>query len=237
MTDTFNKNPDQGATAPNGDPSFSNQNPGDNPGASTEGNPSITAEDLAALQKKSEHAQTHISTLEAEAIEAKAEMVKMQERLDQAAKVEDLLKEKGDSTVDVDDLTNKTLKAVTDAMEAKEIAAKADSNFDIVSNTLTEKYGDKVDEAVKTAAVENDMSFDDMVNLARKNPKLALKLCNVEVQREAPPSQGSINPSAVFNQHQGEGQRPTVNVTELRTDRARVDNWNARMDAYLKTLN
>lgn len=242
MPNSFQQGADQGAN--NQDPqgqgtSFGQQNQGDNlsPPAD-EVTPTITAEDLATLTKRDEHAQGHIQTLEDEAKDLKTLMVEMQEKLDKAASVGDLLKDQGQqSAIDVDELTAKTVQAVKANLTAEQQEVKATENFDKVSTALTEKFGEKTDEAVKAACSENDMSFDEMVSLARKNPNLAMKLCDVKVKAEPQASLTSINTNAFQQNNQDLGQPQKVDVMNLRTDRERVDNFNSRLDAKLKELN
>lgn len=217
---------------------FQNANSDDNQNSDNGVKPIISAEDLASLQKRDTNAQTHITTLETETAELKTQMESMQVKLDKAADVEDLLRQQEGNQVNLDDLTDQAAKRVTDALDAKASKAKADSNFDAVSTALTASFGDKTDEAVNKACAENDMTFDEMVELSRKNPKLALKLCKVEVKPDQQPSSTTINTSALLNNFQQQEQIPaTVNVMELRTDRERVADFNRRMEAKLKELN
>lgn len=240
-SNSFQQGADQGTDNQDQDGqgnSFSDQNPGDNQDKGSNGvnNPSISAEDLAVLQKRDVNAQSHISTLENEAKDLNTRMVEMQEKLDKAASVEDLLKDQGQSTFDVDELTAKVTQNVTEGLSAEAKEAKAKGNFDNVATALTEKHGDKTDDAVKKACQENDMTFEDMVELARKNPKLAMKLCDVEVKPDQQPSRTSINSSALLDQNQQE-PTPKANVMDLRTDKARIEYMNQRLDAKYKELN
>lgn len=217
---------------------FSQANSDDNQTPPNEVKPIISPEDLASLQKRDTNAQTHITTLETETAELKTQMESLQAKLDRAADVEDLLRQNEGTPVDLDTLTDQAAAKVAAKLDAKANAAIADDNFDSVAAALTASFGDKTDEAVKVACQENDMSFDDMVELSRKNPKLALKLCNVEVKPDQQPSQTTINTSAMLNNLQQHQAPPaTVNVMELRTDKERVNDFNRRMEAKLKELN
>lgn len=237
MPESFQQGGDH---TPNGqdDQSFSKA-PDDNSNASTDGESSTLQPDaLAALQKRDEHAQSHITTLETEAADLKTLMVEMQEKLDKAAQVEELLRNKPEgSEFNLDDVTSKTTEGVLAALDARSLKEKADSNFDTVSTALTKQYGDKTDEAVKKACAENDMSFDEMIALSRKNPKLAMKLCDVDVKPDQQPSRTTINSSAVLNQYQQQDEAPKVNVMDLRTDRERVTDYERRLEAKIKQLN
>jgi len=235
MTDSFNTGGDQSSNPQ----SFSDQNSDDNQNSNTDGdNSTLTPEQLAALQKRDKHAQEHITNLEAETADLKTQMAEMQAKLDKAAQVEDLLNNQDQSNqpVDMDELTTKAVEKLQAQQDAKAAKELADSNFDKVSTALTEKYGEQTDEAVQKACEENDMTFQDMVALSKKNPKLAMKLCDVDVKPEQQATKPTINSSAVLDQFQGNQQPTKVNVMELRTDRERVEDYQRRLAEKLKTL-
>jgi hypothetical protein len=243
MTDTFLQGADQ-STAQGGQEgqgtNFATAGQGDNPGSASQAvTPLISEADLTALKKRDEHAQTHISTLEEEAKAYKAELEAAKVKLDQAAAVEDLLKDKGQeaSAYDVEAIASKAVERVTAKLQAESQHKVAETNFNTVSEALTQKFGDKADEAVKNACAENGMDFDEMVTLAKKNPKLAMKLCDVKVEVEAVASKGTINTSAAaFQGHQSQSNIPQKHLVDVRTDRERVDILNARLTAHCKKL-
>jgi len=233
MPNSFNKDQGQEGQGNN----FSNQNPDDNlnNGNGDVNKPMINADDLAALQKRDEHAQTHITTLEGEANDLKTRMAEMQDALDKAKSVESLLEEKDNQTqLTAEEVAAKAAVLVNDNLTAQGVKAQADANFADVSTALTAKFGDDTDEAVKTACEENGMTWDDMVELSKKNPKLAMKLCNVEKAPNAQAMSPTINTSAMQSNNQ---QAPVrKNVMELRTDRERVSNFQERMNTRIKEL-
>jgi len=232
MTTSFNQEENQEEAKAEGSQfnlkdSDDNQNPkGD--GVTT----SITEEELKALQKRDEHAQTHITTLEDEAKVLKDQITEMQTKLDKAKDVEDLLENQGKQQVNVEEITT----GVIEQLNAKELKAQQDENFNTVSTALTEKFGDKVDEEVKKAASENGLTFDEMVEMSRKNPKLALKLLDVKVKATPKPQQGSLNTSAFIETQQGVNP-PTKNVLELSSDKERVNDFQARLEAKVREMN
>ena len=201
--------------------------------------PTLSADDLAALQKRDTNAQSHITTLEAEAAQRKVELVALQDKLDQAANVEEVLRQKESTTVDVDDIVTKATQALASQQAATAAQDLEESNFKDVSDTLSSQYGaDKVDEAVKQACSENGMTWEDMVALAKANPLAAKRLCNVEVKAAAQPIQASINTSALLGQYQQSQETPPkVNVMDIRNDSDRVADFTRRMEAKLKELN
>ncbi len=237
---SFSADPAQTPEAQPQGTSFTPASVDDTPPTPPEGvTPQLSAEDVAALVKRDVHAQSHIVTLETETTDLKTQMVEMQSKLDLAATAQEVLEAQGQSTVNVDDIVTKATQALTAQQAATTAEQLATSNFQDVSNTLSEKYGtDKVDEAVKKACSENGMSWDEMVTLAKSNPLAAKRLCNVEVKPQAQPMQTSINSSAVLGSYQQQQQEtPKVNVMELRTDSDRVADYTRRMELKLKELN
>lgn len=242
MPDTFSTSGDQ-ATQTNDQggqgSDFSDSNTGDNQSSNTGvDNATITTEALAALTKREEHAQTHIITLETETSDLRTQMAEMQGKLDQAANVEDLLAQQGQSTVNADDVTVTVVQQVKDALKLEKVEELEDDNFTVVQEALNIQFGnERVDDAVKLACSENDMTWDEMVTLSRKNPKLALKLCNIEMKADQQPTSQSINTSALVDNYQQQEAPTKVNIMELRTDSARIANYENRLEQKLQELN
>lgn len=218
---------------------FTPDTPADTPAVPAEGvAPQISPEDLAALTKRDLNAQSHIATLEAEAVSRKTEYAEMQARLDQAATVEETLRQQESATVNVDDIVTKATQAMASQAAATAATEQANANFKDVSDTLSEQFGaDKVDAAVKQACAEAGMSWEQMVTLAKTNPVAAKKLCNVKPVSQAQPMQSSINTSAYMGQYQQQQETPKVNVMDLRNDTARVTDLEGRIAAKIKELN
>lgn len=200
--------------------------------------PTVTAEELAAIAKRDEHAQTHIKTLELEAENMRKYVEALEAKAEQAASVEELLnKETPPASVDVDGITTSVTEAVKQSLQEEKLVLTQNQNFEEVSRTLTEKFGTDVDSKIQEICSENAITFDEMVDLARKNPKLALKICDVKVEKPSTPSQTSINSAAFMAQNASHQQAQTpVNVMELRTDKSRVDDFNRRMESKLREL-
>ncbi len=245
MSTTFQTGADQG-TAPTQEPAvaqgttFTAPQVTDPSPAPVEGgtNLGISVEELSALRKRDEHAQNHISTLESEAAEYKAQLAELQAKLDQASSVDELLREREQSTVNVDEVTSQAVDRVKAALASEKAATLAQENFNTVSKALTEKYGKDVDVEVQRICAENDMSFEDMAELSRKNPKLALKLCGSEAKASVTPSSTStINSNAVLDNYQSGQQAPKKNVMELRTSKELADNYEQRLKAHLSKQN
>ncbi len=242
MTTSFTPAADPAATPEVAEPqgsNFSNANNGDPivPAVPEVATPAMSPTDLAALQTRDTHAQAHIATLEAEAASRKQEMLDMQGKLDQASTVEDVLRAKESATVDVDDIATKVAQTIKSQADAENLETLKTNNFATVSEALTEKFGMvDVDKNVQAICAENDMTWDDMVDLARKNPKLAMKLCDVEVKTVAQPTTPTINYNAFMAQNQNTLEQPTkVNVMDLRTDKDRVADFQRRMDEFTQS--
>lgn len=217
---------------------FTSANTDDNPAVALEGvTPQISTEDLAVLTKRDLNAQSHIATLEAEALARKTEYAEMQIKLDQAATVEETLRQQESATVNVDDIVTKATQAMATQAAATAATEQANANFKDVSDVLSEQYGaDKVDAAVKQACAEAGMTWEQMVTLAKSNPTAAKKLCNVKPVSQAQPMQSSINTGAYMGQYQQQQETPKVNVMDLRNDTERVNDLEVRIAAKLKEL-
>lgn len=236
MPESF-KSGDQ--ATPNQDPSGQGTSftgvPGDLQLTPNDGGNQMAPEDVSALVKKSEHAQNHIQTLEQENAQFKTQLADMQDKLKTAVSVEELLQgQKEVQDIDVDALTASVAAKVSGDLASQQATKVADDNWSTVTESLTKAFGDKTDEMVKKACMENDMSWDDMIEVAKKNPRLALKLCEVKVDHSATPSPtSSINTQALPGSLQP--QEPTkVNVMDLRTDSARVTDLYRRFDEFNK---
>lgn len=208
MTDTFNS-ADPAVVPPVTPPAVPNgQGTSFTPDGSEGGN-QLTAEQIAALQKRDINAQTHITTLEAENEKFRAEMLTLAEKVDKLGDVDSImekLNQVGDNTpVDQAALIEATRAGVMESLNKDKAVAAQDENFKSVQTTLTAQFGDKTDETVKKACEDHGMSWDSMVALAKANPKAALALCKVEVKLAPQAS----NPSTINLQGFNQQQAPT----------------------------
>jgi hypothetical protein len=185
--------------------------------------------DFAVLQKRVNDSQEFISTLKTEREGDRQTIQQLQEELAKRPTLEELTEHINSSasatTVDSADLISKTVDAVTSSLSAKEEAKVQDANFQSVSATLTSAFGaDKVDAEVARLAQENDMSFDEVVVLAKRSPKAALKLLGLTGKEStASPDRntGSLNTQGVTNSNQGQ-PATSGNIMTYRTDKDRV---------------
>lgn len=197
----------------------------------------LTPEQVQALVTRDEHAQQHIQTLEAETKQFKEELERLREKADQSASVNELLEKLSNQqaqgqAVDLDDLVKQATQNVTQSLEQKRLQDEQEANFNKVAESVQAKYGDNADTEMKRIASENDMSFEQLHQLAHTNPTLVMKLGGLTDKKSTAPSQGSVN----TQQFQQEQQQPTKNISSARTDRERVDIYNAALDAKLKEL-
>jgi len=163
------------------------------PDGAADGN-QLSAEQVAALQQRDQHAQAHIVTLETEAAAMRDQMTGLAAKVDKLGDVEsimDKLTQAEGNNVDVADVIAQAQSGVLTTLKTDAAEKLQTDNFQSVSNTLVAQYGDKTDEMVQKACSEHNMTLDSMVALAKENPKAALALCKVETHiapQGSPPS-------------------------------------------------
>lgn len=236
MSTTFQAG-DQTGDQGNGQGSSFDQSGGDNPNNGDQGGAQLTPEQIEVLTKRDEHAQGHISTLETEAKALRDELDSLKGKADQATLVEELMekldKQKNDgTTTDVDDVVRRVTESVTNGLQTQKQQEVAEGNFEQVKSALVAKYGDKTDVEVTAVAQKNGMSFEQLFEMASTNPTLVLNLC--DAAKPAQSQQGNFGGGT--QQFSQEQQEQVVKVTDLRTDKARVADFQRRMDAKLKEL-
>ena len=197
--ESFNNVADPAATpiVPNG------QGSSFTPDGTEDGN-QLTAEQVAALQKRDTNAQDHIKTLETENEKFRTELVSLADKVDKLGDVDSImekLNQTGGNSIDEASLIEKARTSVMDSLTQERAAASEADNFNSVQTTLTAQFGDKTDETVKKACEDHGMSWESMVSLAKANPKAALALCKAET-KIAPQASGpsSINSLGLHNQ-------------------------------------
>jgi hypothetical protein len=155
------------------------------PDGATDGD-NLSADQVAALQQRDQHAQVHITKIETENAAMRTEMTALAAKVDQLGDVDSIMEKlnrvEGNSNVDIADVIAKAQSGVLDTLSSDAAEKLQTDNFKSVSDTLTAQYGDKTDEMVQKVCSEHNMSLDSMVALAKANPKAALALCKVETQ-------------------------------------------------------
>lgn len=204
------------------------------PDGAPDGN-QLSAEQVAALQQRDTHAQTHITTLETENKAMRDEMTNLAAKVDKLGDVDSImekLKQAGPNTLDEASLIEKARAGVVQTLASERAEQLQTDNFKSVSETLVAQYGDKTDEMVNQACSEHNMSLDSMVALAKDNPKAALALCKAET-KVAP--QGST-PSSI--NYQGlQQQSPAAETNTVGYDYAVNMSEAQRIQIFLKRMN
>lgn len=145
----------------------------------------LSTDQVAALQQRDTHAQTHITTLETENKAMRDKLTTLAEKVDKLGDVDSIMEKLSraeGNNVDVADVIAQAQSGVLTTLKTDAAVQLQTDNFKNVSDTLVAQYGDKTDEMVQKACSEHNMSLDSMVALAKDNPKAALALCKVENQ-------------------------------------------------------
>lgn len=185
-------------------------------------------EKFAKLSQRLDDSQSFIETLKAE----NAEMRKaLSERSNPNFDIDDIVEQVRNKNpnhipVDADKIADQAAAEIEKRMSAKERAKQEKANLSYISDILEKQFGDKVDEEVKKLAAKNDMSFDEVYELAKRKPKAALNLLGVSEKTEQPassaPSKSSVNPYNFRGTNQDQpGSKKTI--MDMRTDRDRAE--------------
>lgn len=191
MSNSFNSDGDQTITPADSQSqgSFAEQGKVQDPSQSQDANGIQAQEDMVALQKRDEHAQQHISKLEDENKLFREKLDALEERVNAATDLDSVLTK---DDLDKDSLVSETADRIMAQMDADKQKATKDSNFKQVSESLTQRYGDKVDDKVAEVAASNGMTFDEVVELSRTKPQLVMNLFGTQAPASAQPTQSSL---------------------------------------------
>lgn len=222
---TFNIETPADQTGDQGQPS---QQPSAADNAASGADNGITAEQLNEILKRDEHAQKHIKTLEEENEQVRQNFIALQEKLETVQgqlnsreKLEQLLAGKNTSTDnsnqegnlnnmntptsqlgqdDIDSLVNQRIQGY---MQEKE----QEKNLNNIKASLNEVFKDKADDHVKQVAQANGISFEEAMDMAKKNPALFNNVFvnpfNKGATTPAAPTFGSQSTSSVPNTNNG----------------------------------
>lgn len=137
------------------------------------------------------HAQKHISTLEQELADARAELTKRKTAEELLADIQRGISTQGVTTPNVDltqDVVSGIVKNVINQEKQKEVA---DLNVKEVINAFQSNFGEKSEEVFIKLASENGLTVAQMNSLAATSPKALLKLAGLTDQRKTPPHMNS----------------------------------------------
>ena len=153
----------------------------------------------ADLAKKLTHADTHIEQLTRERAEARKLLEEIKGSLKTQVDVAEVLRSIKEGNVNnqqppsdqpppqqVD--ANTIASQVMSTIQAANKEAEKESNFKMVSTTLTAVYGDKVNQIVQSRAAELGMTVEEAAELARNRPKAFLQFFPEAKQAAMPPS-------------------------------------------------
>lgn len=185
---------------------------------------------FSVVQKRVDDSQRYISKLEEEKrmLASEVEKAKKAEEIleavssgsERAAEVPKAVKET--SSLDPEELLSKAEERVLQKLKAEELKKQQTANFQLVASKLAEAYqGIDIDAKVKEIAAENDMTYEEVVALAKSKPKAALKLLQAEVKLDKPQSSfvgTSMNSVAVAKK--GAAKEPEFNSKDPKSVQA-----------------
>lgn len=148
-------------------------------------------------------AQEHIQKLESDFEAATGLLDRQQQLLDKSRNIDDVMEAvaRRDSSGNAEDtpqlskeeVVADAIKAFEQKQEQQTLEQRRQANWDQVTGTLTQSYGDKTDEVVQKVAGENGLSIQEASEMARTHPKVFLKMFDTTPRYSAQPSIGSVN--------------------------------------------
>lgn len=244
---SFNNPSDPGVSgsAPQGS-SFTENNSDPQGGTGSGQGGSNSNIDVSKLQKRIDDSQRFIEQLKSESSQYRETIKQLTERMEKVPSLDAIMEQinqngRSNDNLDPEDLVNKTLSTFEARQQERERAAKADDNFKQVASTLQKHFSGKdVDAEVRRLAQENDMSFEDVFDMAKRNPKAVYKVLGINVN-SAPQgydhsSGGTLNTYGVTsNQPPQEDKVP--NLVKVRTEKERINLFSNYMEKELRKLN
>lgn len=153
-------------------------------------------------------AQDYIQKLESDFESATALLDRQQQLLDKSKNVDDVMKAiaQRDSSgnaedtpqLSKDEVIADALRAFEQQQEMRTAAQQKAENARLVHSTLSQSYGDKMDEVVQKVAVDNGLSMQEAEEMATRHPKVFLKMFDTGSRHTAKPTQGGVNTQAVY---------------------------------------
>lgn len=227
-----------GDQASQGDPQAASREPSNSDQSFLEYNgKSLSREDVL---KKLQNADSFIETLKGERAEDRQRLEAIESQLQKAGKVDEVLEalrgngqgapdqentppenEPASPTLDVETLTQ----GVLEQLSAREQAQLEDNNWKAVTETLTHTFGEKTNAKVREVALNNDLSVEEAADLARKRPKVFLKLFGDEVK-------GSTTSASLL----GGGRRPAPRKDTTPSGYAQARKTSDQISIYKKKL-
>lgn len=168
---------------------------------------SITAEDgrqkysdVESALKSLPHAQQHISKLEQEMAELKAELEKRKTAEEIVSRIESSGRKQEEATPSKPAITSEQIEALVDKrLSAKEQFNKEQSNIRKVVDTMSKMYGEKSEEVFYSKAAEAGLDRAMINRLAAVSPEAAMRIVGkVEAGGIPPKTFSNTNSDAAF---------------------------------------
>lgn len=183
------------------------------------------------------HAQTHISTLEQELQAERAKAQELQEQLEKAAKMEDVLSQVAQNNTSespsVEINEQQVMGLVEQFINNKEQQTSALHNQKEVASQLSQKFGEKAEEAYNQKAQELGIDVSFLNDMAARSPKAVLSYFGGAVQSAPQKTPGSsINTASLDASSQ---PRATANPLLTGNTSDMQAEWNRIAEKVLKS--
>lgn len=186
------------------------------------------------------NAQNHIKTQQEKIAELEAE-------LERRKSAEDVLNEIKNSKTEQQTPTSQGVEVnqsvlselVRNELKMYKTQEQQQTNWQSVEKAFVSSYKEKAEEQFRTLAQENDMTVEDFMSLAKKNPKLVLKAAGLVDGEKVKPStniNSDVNTQALLNQG-GEEIRSAKVKQVGATSKDLANAWAATRQKVYKQLN
>ena len=148
------------------------------------------------------HAQQHIQTLESELAEVKEELTKRKTTQDLLDEIKSGIQAPETTSQGTEFNQDMLQNVVNQTIETKEKEKVYAQNAKSVAEKFMTQYGDKAETVYNSMALTNGLTIEQLHNLAATNPKLVLRLNELENSGDSPVAKpsSSINTEAFRNQ-------------------------------------
>lgn len=140
------------------------------------------------------HAQKHISTLEQELADARAELQKRQTAEDLLADIKQGVIQQGTTPPKVDLSREVVSEIVHNALSQEKQKEQAKTNISIVTSNFEKAYGEKAEATYIKLSEESGLTIEQLNQLAITSPEAVLRLAGLKNSSLPPrPIQGNVN--------------------------------------------
>lgn len=206
-------------------------------GVDTEGRPSVD-EQLSKLNKRLSDKDEFIETLKSERRQDRerleqmeAMMRKLEDKLGKETSIAEVIngmknqpnqQSEKTSQIDLDKLVERAKTEALTAVEQKQLESTYQNNFSECARLVQQVYGaDKVDSKIREIARDNDLTFEDAVEMAKTKPKAFRRLFVPEGTKanDSAPLNGSVQAAAFKGNQQS---KPTKLYRDINSEKARM---------------